>query len=334
MLYTRSQEQGKTRNVWGFPIADTMQEMFIFLPLLAHQKKLSWRAALIGPDAVDAEVTRIFNHAISNNQILLSADFSAYDSTVKQPLQDIAFQYIRRLFQKFDGPLNGDLLSRIAKRFASIAIITPDGILEGLHGVPSGSTLTNEIDSIVQYLVAIEDDANLVGTIQGDDGLYSVSNPDLKYEQFQKYGLDLNSKKSAEASNYCLFLQNYYSQSYSSGNMLVRVRPLYRALNQLVHLERWTDFDEFSIKGVDYFSLRAIQILENCKNHPYFIPFVKWVAQGDKYKLKFSNEGLTKYSRYIRDSKGAGDFMYNQYGDDLKGLNRFKTVQVLKSEIW
>lgn len=148
ILFTRTQESSKTRNVWGYPIADTLNEMCFYVPLLDYQRKYStYRAALVGPDEVDRSVTRIIKRAIETNKWIVSIDFGRYDNTVKRELQRLAFDYIKGLYQsKFSGQID-----KIAERFATIGIITPDGILKGEHGVPSGSTFTNEVDSIVQY---------------------------------------------------------------------------------------------------------------------------------------------------------------------------------------
>jgi hypothetical protein len=152
VLFTRTQEGSKTRNVWGFPIADTLNEMRFYQPLLQYQRKESWRSALTGPEQVDRNITRIIMN--SGNRDLLSLDFSSYDATVKTGLQECAFNYISNLFQdRFS-----DELDYIKFRFNTIGLVTPDGVLEGQHGVPSGSTFTNEVDSIVQFLIAREFD--------------------------------------------------------------------------------------------------------------------------------------------------------------------------------
>jgi len=84
VLFTRTQEANKTRNIWGFPIADTLNEMRFYLPLLEYQKSRDWRAAINGPDVVSARITDMINFAVSSNSTLVSIDFSAYDASVKK----------------------------------------------------------------------------------------------------------------------------------------------------------------------------------------------------------------------------------------------------------
>lgn len=170
VLFTRTQENKKTRTVWGYPIADTLREMQFYRPVLDAQKRLGWRAALNTPEAVDRGVTDIINTALKQNLEILSIDFSAYDASVKSGLQKSAWSYIKQMYQsKYHSEIDD-----IADRFLTIGLITPDGIMSGPHGVPSGSTFTNEIDSIVQYLVAYRcrDILHIDKCqIQGDDDL-------------------------------------------------------------------------------------------------------------------------------------------------------------------
>lgn len=331
VLYTRTQEQWKTRTVWGYPVADTLMELSYFIPILEAQKRLHWRSALLGPDEVDKMVTRAFLNSHAHNQPLMSIDFSLYDASVKPLLQSVAFSYLESMFQLTAESQTNFSLMR--DRFAEIGLVTPDGVLKGSHGVPSGSTFTNEVDSIVQY--AIANNFITLGSVQGDDGIYVTEDPERLIRRFNSFGLNVNEEKTDVSMDYCIFLQNYYSRSYVNvyGNP-VGVYPLYRALNRLIYTERWTDFEDHNVEGRDYFSLRAISILENCKNHPFFVPFVKFVANSDKYNLKFSGMGFNKYTRMLNRVKGAGDLIRNQYGDDIRGLLSFQTVKVLRDQVW
>jgi hypothetical protein len=148
VLFTRTQELGKTRPVWGYPIADTLMEMRLFLTLLEFQKKQDWRAAIVGPDTVDQKVTDLFLESDRSGGILLSVDFSSYDTTVRKTVQTSVREYVRKLFQSGEAH---DIIDYVFERFGTIGIITPDGVMEGEHGVPSGSTLTNEVDSLAQW---------------------------------------------------------------------------------------------------------------------------------------------------------------------------------------
>jgi len=328
VLFTRTQEQGKTRNVWGYPSADTLNEMRYYAPLLNYQKKLSWRAALNSPDSVDCGVTSLVNNAMINGQKLVSIDFSSYDASVGKELQRASFEYVTSLFQ----PNCKDDLEYIAHRFNTIGIITPDGIWDGPHGVPSGSTFTNEVDSLAQFSVI----SNL-GTvdentmqIQGDDGAYAVWADSIEstFNGFEQHGLNVNEDKSLISDDHVIYLQKLYHNDYRLDNGLIGgIYSTYRALNRLVYQERWSNFVDEGISGEDYYSLRAISILENCKYHPLFEELVKYVVEIDDKNLRFTENGLRSYIR-MQQKDGAVGNITNQYGDegDIKSFASYKLI--------
>lgn len=329
VLFTRTQEGGKTRNVWGYPIADTLNEMRYYQPLLAHQRKQNYRAALLGPDSVDEAISLMMKYHNKSTHSLISIDFSSYDASVGKYLQEGVFDYIKALFQSSS---NSDL-DYIAHRFNTIGIITPDGLIEGSHGVPSGATFTNEVDSLAQYLVALSTGIECRMQIQGDDGAYLIPDSEVNalYNAFGESGLNVNVDKSVLSKDHIIYLQRLYDPIYERGGFIGGIYSLYRALNRIIYQERYSDFMDYSLKGSDYYSIRTITILENCKYHPLFEDFVRFVASKDKYLLKFSPDSVTKYTRMLNSGTGTGGLLINQYGDNLKGISRFETVKILNS---
>lgn len=341
MLYTRTQEAKKTRTVWGIPITMVLNEMRYYRPLLSLASRVTYRAALRGPDEVNLGITRLIDHSKSSGWPLLSIDFSSYDQSIKRPLQETAFAFIASRFQK-SMEYQAEL-SEIAKRFATVPLITPDGVMgcpdplnpnldgSGLyeHGVPSGSTFTNEVDSIVQYLMAFKHGANpLLTQVQGDDGAYCVEKPDALKAAFMSYGLNVNLSKSYTNNKFLVYLQNFFCDEYRKDGVVVGIYPIYRALGRLIYLENWTDFDKLGINGDDYFSIRAISILENCKHHPLFEKFVQFVFSNDREGLKFSDKGLAMYVKNTL-SKGSQE-VKNQYGEYVQGIKSFETFKILR----
>lgn len=284
VLFTRTQEGGKTRNIWGFPIGDTINEMLYYRPLLDYQREQFWRSAIVSPEAVDNGVTTCMNYAKEKGLSLLSIDFSSYDASVKPYLIREGFNYIKKMYQNNFHPD----IDAVCERFINIGICTPDGIISGEHGVPSGSTFTNEIDSICQYLIAMSypHESLYHFQIQGDDGLYACKDPSKLMNWFESFGLNVNKDKSLIRSNVSSYLQLIYNDSYKQNDTLVGVYPVYRAILRLCYLETFTDFTKDNIDGKDYFAIRALSILENCKYHPYFQDLVKFVVARDKYALK------------------------------------------------
>lgn len=332
VLFTRTQENNKTRDVYGFGIADTLNEMRFYQPLLNYQKKLSWRSSLRGPEEVDLSVTKLIDQAMLRNLSLVSIDFSRYDSTVRPELQKYCFDYISKLFQtEYKAELD-----YIANRFKSIGVVTPDGVYSGDHGVPSGSTFTNEVDSIAQYLIAISTDFIFSENIdiQGDDGIYAVTvrSKDIIFDSFEKFGLVPNRDKSYIFDDAVIYLQKLFDVYYrdKSNGIIGGIYPIYRALNRLIYQERWSDFEEFGISGKDYYSIRAITILENCKHHPLFKDFVKLIVSIDKYSINPSDSSISKYVQMISEKSGIEGMLINQYGDNLKGIRNFDTFKIVR----
>ena len=267
VLFTRTQDylsdenKSKTRNVWGYPIALTLLEMEVYRVWLEYAKKLPFRAALLGPDAVDKAVSQLFGASKLTGGTLVSIDFESYDASVKGVLQNSVRQYVKSIFQN-----SADVVQKIDyifDRFGNIGLVTPDGVMLGSHGIPSGSTITNEVDSLCQHLVVQL--LKLPSQIQGDDGLYLTYDPDLLYARFDDFNLKVNLGKSYTSQHFAVYLQRYYSTTYMKDGVTVGVMPSYRVLNRLMYPERHTDFEEYSMRGNDYFAIRAITLLENCK---------------------------------------------------------------------
>lgn len=327
ILYTRTQEGYKTRNVWGYPIAETLNEMRYYRPVLEYQRRLSWRAALQGPTAVDRSITDLISNCNRTNKKLVSIDFSLYDASVKTGLQKCAFEYIKSLFQSSYS----EEIDDIARKFNTIQLITPTSIMSDRHGVPSGSTFTNEVDSLVQYLCAKDFGIpDHLLNIQGDDGVYVVDDPDSLYSHFESFGLVVSKEKSLVSNNSVLFLQNYHSPDYiSDEGLFAGVYSTYRALTRIIFPERYDEFSDSGIDGADFYSLRTISILENCCYHPLFEEFVKFVATIDKYSLNYSQKGLRRYCQYVSNLKGSDEIRRYRRGDEVSGIESFKTLKVL-----
>jgi len=329
ILFTRTQEQAKTRGVWGFPAADTLNEMRFFLPLLDYQKRMGWRSALLGPEEVSRRLTKLISDAVKRKLTLVSIDFSAYDASIKPNLTGKAFEYIKSLYQS----KHHKEIDYINERFSSISLVTPEGVISGNHGVPSGSTFTNEVDSIVQYQIAkssgvVEDE---LLQIQGDDGVYAI--PDEKivslYSSFKKYGLKVNPDKSSESNRYLIYLQCLYHYDEMVDGRIGGVYPIYRALNRIIFQERWSNFEDFGIIGRDYYAIRTISILENCKFHPLFKEFVYFITELDKYSLVPTQKGINDYIDMIGYSSGTEGILINQHGDNIRGIRAFSTYKLI-----
>jgi hypothetical protein len=337
VLFTRTQELLKTRDTLGAPLAEVIVEQTHFRPILDLRRKFYWRSALRGPQYVEAEVTQLMRAARDLDPAwLVSIDFSGYDASCQPRLTEPALRSMLGLFPESEER------ERIIERFINIPLVTPDGVFSGPHGVPSGSSFTLEVNSQVQYLASLDyfelesrlgqraRTAHLLN-VQGDDGVYVVSNPDELKATFERYGLTVNDDKSRVEKDFFVYLQCLYHPDIVTpeGNYGA-VYPTYRALNRIVHPERWVNLEQEAITGEDYFALRALAIMENCKRHPLRYAFWDYVASKDKNSLKFDIQSIPEYIALLDAKKGTG--IANQFGDNTLGLANFECVRYLRAK--
>jgi len=331
--FTRTQENEKTRTVWGYPLADVLDEMRFYRPILVYQRDKYYRAALRKAEDIDRAVTALIDFALLTKRQLISIDFSGYDASVGPALQGIAFYYFELLFQ---NNYREELILQ-SSRFRSIPLVTPNGTFIGNHGIPSGSAYTNEVGSVSQHYVAHSFTEEIkFDQQQGDDGIYAVYNSEGFRDHFRSFGLDVNDDKSYVTDDYVVYLQNLYHVDYRDETGIIHgIYPTFRALCRLVYQERFNDFSKFDMSGVDYYGIRTLSILETCKYHPLFEEFVTYIWGLDKYKLNVSDQGISAYVR-MREIQDGKDVRFTEYkrGDStsIKDFASYKLVAKLNGK--
>jgi hypothetical protein len=334
LLFTRTSESSKTRNVWGYPFADTLFEMMFYYPLLQFQKVKTYRAALVSPDEVALRLTELILKARLTDRIIYSIDFSAFDASVKFQYIIAAFEYIASCF----APSFTTFIMGICKRFYTISIITPQAVYSGKHGVPSGSTFTNEVDSIIQLMIALLNDFinEKECQVQGDDGVFIMAPENVpKFRStFMYAGLKENDKGSI-STDFATYCQNIYHIEYIKDGVIPGIYPVYRALNRILFQERFVNFTKRGIRGKDYYGIRCLSILENCKHHPLFEELVRFILAREEYSLDISDDGLTKYCSGFNLDQDTAEALQHQYGTNVSGIKNFdsyKMVQMILAE--
>jgi hypothetical protein len=322
-------ELPKQRIVWMFPQSANIVEASYFRPLhdifVVHPSFSAWTT----PDGVDLAVKELLDGAKASGSPILSSDFSGFDQHLGPPITRPVFDLMSLYFQA-SSPLE-----QIEQYFHNVGIVTPDGFKDGVHGVPSGSTFTNMVDSLahilMQYHVAEREgkERHPYSQVQGDDGLLvlrGAEDLDSAIAAYEDCGMDMNPEKQFIGTEDCTYLQRYHHVDWSAGG----IYPTYRALSSLMGQERMHSSDEW---GPAYSTLRAIMILENCKHHPLFVDFVRFVANGDKYGLGSKWPGGIK--RFLSPDvlRGAAELpgfvpSYNQE-DRISGIFTFKTVAII-----
>lgn len=321
----RTQEQEKTRIVYIYPYADIMQENRYFLPLFERLRTETSFAAFNGPDAVDAAVTKMLLFVKDNPQfVCFSGDVSNFDDSVKEQLQTSGFEEVKSYFQASFH----DELDEIAARFGhSKPLVLPDGTVRiGWHGIPSGSNLTGIIGSIVNRQVLNLPDH--LCQIMGDDFIAITDNSTDIFKRYGEVILNTEESKTDIKPFSFVYLQRLHHLDYMVDGVAHGIYPTFRALNRLVYPERRSNFDEFDIKGRDYFAIRSLSILENCKYHPLFEEFVKFWLSYEKYKVP-RKSSIAAFLR-MQKSNVAPLGTTNQYGDAVSGIYAWESYKIAK----
>lgn len=157
LAFHRTQFNGKTRLVWGYPYSMTIIE-----GLVAYELNEVFKGGCT-PMAFAMSTLTLgtkLQVAAYHKKYCYSLDFSQFDATVSAGLIHEAFKILRTWYDLNSvEPISGvsvkEIFSIIERFFIRTTIVMPDGhIYIGKdHGVPSGSYFTQMIDSIVNVII-------------------------------------------------------------------------------------------------------------------------------------------------------------------------------------
>lgn len=318
--FIRTQENEKTRLVQGFPISDIIQEIRYFRPLFEYYRKLPCYAAMNGPEQVNTAMTRLISEAVRLGQSCVSGDIENFDIDFKVPLQAKCFDEMGSLLQ----PMYRKDFGIIEWRFGHKGLVLPDYVIEGPHGIPSGSQFTNLVGSVGNRKVCNQP-IELMQAL-GDDFATVSHNPDEIFKRYEDCGLSLNASKTSIHDDHFVYLQNLFHPDYMEEGEIKGVYPTFRALERMIYTEGFSDFNVFNLNGKDFFAIRSLSILENCKYHPLFEEFVIFWLKYDKYKIP-SQQSIAEYAKMLDETTGSLGTM-NQYGADVRGILSWRSYQI------
>jgi hypothetical protein len=319
----------KQRIVWMFDHAETILGLSILRPMLSRLRLLPEFVAWNDLDMVDVMITRM----LRTDGVKFSSDFTAFDSSVSRLLIDSVFE----LFEYWFVPEARGRISLLREVFATVGMVTPDGIwMERDGGIPSGSALTNMVDSLVNLLAyhycairgGIEPRAV---TVLGDDSVYIFRpSPDVSLLESAAHelGLVMSKQKQMVSEDKVHYLQRLHSKEWTVDGISVGVRSIFRFLNGALSYERRRPQGEWN----RYMSAaRTIMQLENCKHHPFFKQLVRFAGQGDT--LLFTMDPVEIFRRaggpqFIRDVLRINSFRYTSR--DPEGIEVFSVTHVLR----
>jgi len=285
--WVRIQAIDKARLVWGYPGQVVLLERRLLGPVVEYLRENSYTfCAWVGPEEVDLRVTRLFDMA--RGRKIHSIDFSGFDASVSFELIDVVYDALSQWFSRDTI----DLIDYCREAFKTVGLITPDGVwVERSGGVPSGSGLTNLVDSFVQYFamhyVAFELGTHVESIlVQGDDGVVLFQDnvdPELLEEKLHELGLKMSATKGIHSAVEIQYLQNVHHRDYFLHGRNRGVRPLMRVLNGML----WYEYKVPHWSGADD-TLRWWQQLNNAQWHPSFVEACRFIYDRDYYSRDYS----------------------------------------------
>ena len=315
-LFHRSQPKGleswKDRVVWGSDHAETFMGLTVLKPILDVLSDIPEFAAWRGIDAVEEYAAQIF--AVKG--VLASTDFETFDATVDRMWMEAAVTLINACFGYNLGPR---FLGNMITYYTEGEIVTPEGLISGRHGLPSGVTWTNLIGTFVQWLLLAitcrqigRPLTNMRCMFLGDDGVINFANDEevrVHFEVARLMGLKVNDAKSSVSEDEFSFLQRHFRKANSTETFCPGVYSGLRTIGRLIWTERGgfkiddeVLTDSFVKYDAGFWTLVAFMKLENCKRHPKFRELVEYVVRGDKFGL--NPELVGGRDKFISSIKG------------------------------
>lgn len=350
VLGWRGQEGGpeiddvKQRVVWMFPFSVNIQELQLYQPLIESCQKFNLVPAWVSMDAVDKEITALFDTK-SANDLIVCTDFSKFDQHFNSDMQQCAKDILQYLLTQSERSESW-LENVFPIKYMIPLAYNMNEVRFGPHGMGSGSGGTNADETLahraLQYEAALSQGKQLNphSMCLGDDGLLSYPgiNVDDVVRTYSSHGQEMNIDKQYASKQDCVYLRRWHHKDYRIDNVCVGVYSTYRALGRLAEQERYYDPEIWGPKMV---ALRQLSILENVKFHPLREKFVEYCMKGDKYRLGIDIPGFL--ADIAKLAKEATDYMPDFLGYtkslQTEGRDKFNTgienwwiVQYLKSK--
>lgn len=346
ILGWRGQEGGihdddvKQRVIWMMSVLLNLYELQFYQPAIAAMQKLNLIPAYVSMDAVDQQVTKLFDTKGADDDVICT-DFSKFDQHFNSVMQDAAKSILMGL-ATMDSDMEWWFDNIYPAKFIIPIICSDDVAYYGHHGMGSGSGGTN-FDECMAHK-ALQFDACLKKGVElnpysmayGDDGILTA--PGLSVDDviraYESHGMEMNPEKQYVSKHDCVVLRRWHSTNFrDEKGCMVGVYSTFRALGRLLAQERFYDPEEW---GPEQVTLRAWSILENVNHSPYFEEFVQFCMKGDKYRLGLDLPGfMSRVSDIAKKSiDQLPDFLgytKTQQGEDsIGGIKQWKIYKYLK----
>jgi hypothetical protein len=343
MILGSRAQRGSDRFIFMAPFSlNIVEKQYLYVLMdIIRSKNLPFFSAWEGFSEVELGFSRI--QLFIKYEYLIQQDYKAMDKHVNDISLLICNLICGPIFQKKYSEDFENLLNHTQTVHVMIGL---DKIITGKHGMPSGSGMTNFVESIFSYYIMnLYNNTRSIGKIDGsglgDDLTFGASSntnitPDSIAEYMSRqclaYGFVLEESKQRIDKYTTVYLQRFFDKRLPNSGVVLGMYPSILAINTAINPERFHDPRKWN-KEMEI--LRWIMILENCVNLPYFKELVQFFIKGDKYKLGLIIPGFFKtLPSTFEDSKAIKGFVpsYNQEKAD-KGINDFETVKYLKTLI-
>lgn len=304
VLGWRGQEGGplpedvKQRVVWMFPFSVNVEELRFYQPAIEAAQRVGLVPAWISMDAVDAEITKMFDSK-HRDDLIICTDFKRFDQHFNPHMVQAAQYIIRRLLAQ--NPLSDMWIEEVFPvKYRIPMMYDLDAVRSGVHGMGSGSGGTNFDETLVhralQHEVALSKGKTLNPHSQclGDDGILTFPGITVNdiVNVYGAHGQEVNADKQYASSDDCVYLRRYHHVDYRIHGICVGVYSTYRALNRLKMMERALPKEAMTPKRM---ALRELSVMENVKWHPLREKFAEFVIRGSEYRLGLDIPGFLEH---------------------------------------
>jgi hypothetical protein len=327
---------GKLRPVWMFSMAQNLIEASFALPVQSciALSPLEWVRDYCTPWKGFDHVKSVLTKQWPQEAAIVGGDTTKMDAHMRPAQLMLVFHIIKQLFQKKYWPE----LQRSLLHINNVSLLysyDPESeeytVLEGVHGLASGSSWTQLAETVLQLFMAYI--AGVKGQGIGDDFYWLTDmDADALVSHLEQFGLPANPTKQSVSETSLSFLQRYFHQDYfsrESDTVLGAYYPTIRALGSMLMPEKFHDPKRWDS---DMFCIRNYMILENCVDDPCFDEFVKFTVHGHKEMGSFAKKTATELASVERRARELPGLFptYNQEKKD-KPLSSFASIRVARN---
>lgn len=261
-------------------------------PFLDKRAESPTRAALVNQRKVD-EVISSYWPFVKDNKWMVSWDGSSFDTHM---MPWLAMKIGDAIIDRFNcSEVDRESFKRYFHHVFNDPLITPSGLMWAPHGMPSGTTFTNELDSCYnevlveafKYLpttvtrgrkVSLQtvtdqgDDLVLIFEVLDDQEITEEEIRGILSDGYAAMNMSVNPKKQMVSQHKCEYLKRLHTRGITES-----YRSYVWTLIGMLNMEHSKDW-----KSAMYSSRWIMQASNHYASLEGFNSFMSWIASGDK----------------------------------------------------